>query len=45
MSKERIKCLKNFAEENVMESRKLIQKKIKFPKDKKEIRKTNIVRI
>jgi hypothetical protein len=45
MSKERIKCLKNFVEENVMESRKFIQKKIKFPRDKKEIRKTNIVRM
>lgn len=45
MSKERFKCLKNFAEENVMESRKFIQKKIKFPRDKKEIRKSNIERI
>jgi hypothetical protein len=45
MSKERFKCLKNFAEENVMESRKFIQKKIKFPRDKKEIMKSNINRI
>ena len=45
MSKERFKCLKNFAEENVMESRKFIQKKIKFPRDKAEIMKSNINRI
>jgi hypothetical protein len=35
MSKERIQCLKNFAEQNVMESRKLMQMKI--PNNKADI--------
>jgi len=39
MSKERIKCLKNFAEQNVMESRKLI--KMKIPLDKAELSSSN----
>jgi hypothetical protein len=43
MSKERIKCLKNFAENNVMESRKLIN--VKLPKSKEEISKSNLKRI
>ncbi len=43
MSKERFKCLKNFAEQNVMDSRKLI--KMKIPADKAELRSQNKRRI
>jgi hypothetical protein len=43
MSKERFKCLKNFAEQNVMDSRKLI--KMKIPGDKAELSNQNKRRI
>ena len=43
MSKERIKCLKNFAEQNVMESRKMMN--IKIPNDKAELSQSNKRRI
>ena len=39
MSKERIKCLKTFAEQNVMESRKLVAMRI--PHDKAELSSSN----
>ena len=43
MSKERIKWVKRFAEDNVMISRKLMNTTI--PKDKKEIAEMNLLRL